>query len=42
MLAKAPELVNEVPALKAVREGDLRPLLDEVAPGLLARRAMKG
>jgi exonuclease SbcD len=42
MLAKAPELVNEVPALKAVREGDLRPLLDEVAPGLLARLAMKG
>ena len=41
MLAKAPELVHEVPALQAVREGDLRPLLDDVAPGLLARLATK-
>lgn len=41
MLSKAPELLNEVPALKAVREGDLGLLLDDVAPGLLARLATK-
>jgi DNA repair protein SbcD/Mre11 len=41
MLAKAPELLAEVPALRQARDGDLGPLLDSVVPGLLARLAMK-
>lgn len=41
MLAKAPYLLAEVPALKQVRDGDLDGLLDHVLPGLLARLAMK-
>jgi len=41
MLAKAPELQDEVPALKQARDGDLEALLDCVVPGLLARLAMK-
>ena len=41
MLAKAPELLAEVPALRQARDGDLGPVLDRVVPGLLARLAMK-
>jgi hypothetical protein len=41
MLAKAPELSQEMPAFKTLREGDLAPLLEDVVPGLLARLAMK-
>lgn len=41
MLAKAPDLQDEVPALKQARDGDLEALLDGVVPGLLARLAMK-
>ena len=41
MLAKAPDLLDEVPALKQARDGDLEALLDCVVPGLLARLAMK-
>lgn len=41
MLAKAPDLLAEVPALKQARDGELGPLLDGVVPGLLARLAMK-
>lgn len=37
MLGKAPELVQEVPLLAELREGDLAPLLNEVVPGLLAQ-----
>ncbi|RYF81432.1 MAG: DNA repair exonuclease [Comamonadaceae bacterium] len=41
MLAKAPELLAEVPALQQARDGDLGPVIDRVVPGLLARLAMK-
>lgn len=41
MLAKAPDLLAEVPALKQARGGDLDALFDGVVPGLLARLAMK-
>ncbi|MEC5387751.1 DNA repair exonuclease [Uliginosibacterium sp. H3] len=41
MLAKAPDLLAEVPALKLTRDGDLGALLDNVLPGLLARLGMK-
>jgi hypothetical protein len=41
MLAKAPDLLAEVPALRNAREGDLTSVLDTVVPGLLARLSMK-
>lgn len=41
MLAKAPELLAEVPALQQARDGDLGLVIDRVVPGLLARLAMK-
>jgi DNA repair protein SbcD/Mre11 len=41
MLAKAPELLAEVPALRQARDGELGAVLDSVVPGLLARLAMK-
>lgn len=41
MLAKAPDLLDEVPALRQARDGDLEELLNGVVPGLLARLAMK-
>jgi len=41
MLAKAPDLLAEVPALRQARDGELGPVLDSVVPGLLARLAMK-
>ncbi|RYE72950.1 MAG: DNA repair exonuclease [Oxalobacteraceae bacterium] len=41
MMAKAPELAHEVATFKHVREGNLAPILEDVAPGLLARLAMK-
>jgi exonuclease SbcD len=41
MLAKAPDLLTEVPALRQARDGDLGPVLDSVVQGLLARLAMQ-
>ncbi len=41
MLAKAPDLLAELPALRQARDGDLSPVLDRVLPGLLARLSMK-
>jgi len=41
MLAKAPDLLAEVPALRQSRDGDLGPVLNSVVPGLLARLAMQ-
>jgi DNA repair protein SbcD/Mre11 len=41
MLARAPDLLTEVPALRNVREGDLTSVIDMVVPGLMARLAMK-
>lgn len=42
MAGKAPELLHELPELRAARDGALAPLLDEVAQGLLARLAAAG
>ena len=41
MLAKAPDLLGEVAALRQARDGDLAAVLDSVVPGLLARLAMQ-
>ncbi len=41
MLGKAPDLANELPLLRQVREGDLSALFDAVLPGLLARLAAR-
>lgn len=43
LVAKAPlDLVRALPELERIRQGEIAPLLERVAPGLLARLAVEG